>query len=288
MNHLFVNDLTVIDFSYFDYQHGIVGESWIVDIVLGGELDQQGMVFDFGHVKKRIKSLIDEEVDHRFVLSTQTHALQVEAETVDQTPYLALTWQGASGDFQHRSPAQAALLIDAKTVSKKSVAEHLEVKIQAVLPSNVSSVSLTLREEITDGAYYHYSHGLKKHDGNCQRIVHGHRSKIEIYQNNQRNTELEDLWSARFRNIYIATNDDLIESYESDGQTYYRFGYEASQGRFELSLPAQKVYLMDSDSTVELIAAHIADCCAHDHPDNYFEVRAYEGVGKGAIAIRKV
>lgn len=287
MNQLFVNDLTVIDFSYFDYQRGIVGESWIVDIVLGGELDQQGMVFDFGHVKKRIKALIDEEVDHRFVLSSQANSLQVESDHSGDEQYLSLCWQGASGNFKHESPAQAVLLMDAKTVNKKSVAAHLEDKIQAILPDNVSSVSLTLREEVIDGAYYHYSHGLKKHDGNCQRIVHGHRSKIEIFQNNQRNLELEDLWAARFRNIYIATNEDLIDSFESDGKTYYRFAYEACQGQFSLSLPAKKVYRMDSDSTVELIAAHIADCCALDYPDNYFEVRAYEGVGKGAIAIRK-
>ncbi|VFS42304.1 Uncharacterised protein [Serratia liquefaciens] len=33
---LFINDLTVMDFSFLDAESGLIGDSLIVDIILGG------------------------------------------------------------------------------------------------------------------------------------------------------------------------------------------------------------------------------------------------------------
>jgi len=54
---LFVDDLTVIDFSYLCKQRGIVGESWIVDVLLDGSLNEMSMVLDFAVLKSRSKPL---------------------------------------------------------------------------------------------------------------------------------------------------------------------------------------------------------------------------------------
>tara|TARA_R110001592_G_scaffold324870_1_gene604601 strand:+ start:9064 stop:9918 length:855 start_codon:yes stop_codon:yes gene_type:complete len=280
MTQLFVKNLSVIDFSYFDNRRGILGESWIVDITLSGQLDEQGMVFDFGHVKKKIKHIIDIHLDHRFVISSQTKNLEISTSS-EQTE---LNWKHSTGNYQHISPNSAVLILDIKTINKSSIEKYLEQIILPELPSNVDSIEIQLYEEQIDGAYYHYSHGLKKHDGNCQRIVHGHRSKIEIFENHQRNSKLEDYWSACFRNIYIGTKEDITKEFESEGKSYLTFSYSAQQGDFSLTIPKKRVYLIDTDSTVELIAEHILQQCNLNQATNHYLVKAFEGVGKGAIA----
>ena len=280
MTQLFVKNLSVIDFSYFDNRRGILGESWVVDIVLSGQLDEQGMIFDFGHVKKTIKKIIDEQVDHCFVISSQTKNL----ELIKNKQRTELNWKHITGNYQHISPHSSVLLLDVKTINKSSVGKYLEDIILPKLPKNVESIEIQLSEELIDGAYYHYSHGLKKHDGNCQRIVHGHRSKIEIFENHQRNTKLEDYWSACFRNVYIGTKEDISKEFDSEGKPYITFSYSAQQGDFSVTLPKKRVYLIESDSTVELIAEHILQQCVEKQPINHYLVRAYEGIGKGAVA----
>lgn len=282
MNHLFIDNLTVIDFAYLDHQRGLVGESWIADIVLGGELDEQGMVFDFGNVKRTIKRVIDERVDHRLVVPAQAGCLQR-----GENPGV-LTWNLDDGSkLHHEGPEQSVVFLDHHEVVPSAVARLLEQELKAVLPANVTNVEVSLREELIEGAYYHYVHGLKKHLGNCQRIAHGHRSPIHIDINGRRSPDLEKHWSRQWQDIYIGTREDLSQSWsDADGTEYVSFHYDAEQGEFRLTLPRRRVWLLETDTTVELIAAYLADEIKKDHPADEVRVKAFEGVGKGAIAVR--
>lgn len=283
MNHLFVDNLTVIDFAYLDHRRGLVGESWIVDVVLAGELDDQGMVFDFGSVKRTIKQVIDERVDHRLLVPRDQPGLRFR-EHGDRVEIECPLADGSVAT--HGSPLEAVLPVSGQQVLPSVVSALLQDELRTVLPGNVTGIEVHLREEEIDGPYYHYVHGLKKHVGNCQRIAHGHRSRIQIQRNHARDPELEGDWARRWQDIYIGTEEDLTARFVEDEISYLSFAYEANQGEFSLTLPANRVYLMDTDTTVELIAAHLADACKRAYAEDEIRVKAFEGVGKGALAIR--
>lgn len=283
MNHLFVDNLTVIDFAYLDASRGLVGESWIVDVVLGGELDDQGMVFDFSNVKRTIKRVIDERVDHRLVIPRGYSGLEWNEDEPDR-----FVWRLTDGTrILHQSPDEAVVWLSSERVVPSAVATLLEHELRAVLPANVTDVEISLREDVIEGAYYHYVHGLKKHLGNCQRIAHGHRSPIRIDRNGHRDRDLENRWAKLWQDIYVGSEEDVTRRWVAgDGTEYVTFEYEANQGEFALTLPQSRVYMLESDTTVELIAAHIAEQLKAEFPEDIIRVKAYEGVGKGAIASR--
>ena len=290
---LFVRDLTVIDSSYLCERRGIVGESWLVDIEMSGELNEMSMLLDFGRVKKLIKSIIDEEVDHKLLVPTEcplvhVHALENDESTVD------LLRPGRA--IHLRCPTQGFAFIPAPQVDKESVTRYLLGVLAKRLPGNIKDLSLTLRSERIEGAFYHYSHGLKKHDGNCQRIAHGHRSPVEILVDGERDEELEFNWAERWADIYLGTEEDRValgelalseraEASLKEGDAHYiGFKYVAPQGLFQLAMPAAEVEMIDTDTTIELLAHYIAREVKKQVGDKFVKIVAYEGVGRGPTA----
>ncbi|HET8904022.1 MAG TPA: 6-carboxytetrahydropterin synthase [Saccharospirillum sp.] len=283
MSRLFVDNLTVLDFSYFHPTRGVVGESWIVDVELVGELNEEGMVFDFGHVKKLLKAALDSGMDHTLVLPAKLPGLTLQ-ET-DNGERILAEYHNARGAlrFQYESPREAVYLVETDDISIDSVRPTLEAHLNTLVPDNVSQVVLRLRSEVIDGPFYHYSHGLKKHQGDCQRICHGHRSRVEIFRNGKRDAEVERDWAERFQDIYLITEEDIVASPGSDSDLIH-VGYDAEQGRFDVWLPQARTETLKTDTTVELIAAHLANSLAMEYPRDRWRVRAFEGVMKGAIA----
>lgn len=280
MNRLFLNRLTVIDASLLHASRGLLGESWQVDIELEGSLDHQGMVLDFAQVKRQVKQTLDNHFDHRLLVPQLYPGCHVD----HSGHQCEIRFRMKSGEeILHRGPDESVTLIRSTEIKTDALEHAIIENIRPNLPDNVRHIRLHLHPEKIRGARYQYSHGLKHHSGNCQRIAHGHRSRIHIFRNGTRVKELEQEWAERWRDIYLGTRSDLRDRFEMGGTHYYRFSYTADQGSFELVLPKAHCYLIDDDSTVENLARHIALSLKRLHPDSHFRVRAFEGVDKGAI-----
>jgi 6-pyruvoyl-tetrahydropterin synthase len=274
---LFVDDLTHVDFSYLDADRGLLGESWAVRLELDGTLNDEGMICDFGIVKKRVKQWFDDGIDHALAVATGMANLQIE----QSNGCTQIRWTDTQGRLLScKGPEQAFALLDIDAITPEAVASWCESRLVELFPDEVQGLKLTLYPETIDNALYHYSHGLQKHQGNCQRIAHGHRSRVLVFLNDERSAEQEAFWAEQFKDIYIGTQSHLVG--EAAGISY--FAYEAPQGKFELSLPSDRVYMIETESTVEQIAAHMAQVTARNCAGKKVEVRAFEGIGKGAIA----
>ncbi|MET1256061.1 6-carboxytetrahydropterin synthase [Aliikangiella maris] len=282
MQALFVDQLSVIDFAYFHPQRGIVGESLILDVELHGELNDEGMLFDFSFVKKRIKSCVDNLVDHKFLVATGAANIKV----TPSPEQLVLELTTTNGDYiEHISPQQAVYLLDSTEVTPEAIIQSIQPEILKILPDNVTQINLRLSPEKIEQDYYHYSHGLKKHFGDCQRIAHGHRSRIEVFIDNNFSADYSKYIAQMWSDIYLATKEDILTSKIINGADYYIFQYHANQGMFQLTIPQNKCYLLETDTTVELIADFLAQHIKQKNPNAKVKVKAYEGVDKGAIVV---
>ena len=281
---LFVRDLTVIDFSYLCDKRGMLGESYIVDVELHGGLDQTSMVLDFAKVKKVIKQAIDQLVDHKLALP----ALSTQLKTQSKDGIHITQFNCDRGMIRMAAPAEAVVEIPAAAINEQSLSAFLTQSIMPLLPDNVEKLVFTLRAETSTSFYYHYSHGLKKHDGNCQRIAHGHRSTIQIFADNMLSPRLNKYWCERWQDIYLGTAEDICEPAELTVLTadtaVYCFRYQAAQGWFELTMPKSHCEIVPCDTTVECLADFIAKELKQLENTKTYKVVAYEGVGKGAIA----
>lgn len=99
------------------------------------------------------------------------------------------------------------------------------------------------------------------------------------------------MWCQRWQVIYLAHAVDRIGwgdtpfAAHGDGRGLLCFGYRAGQGDFAIALPADWCEEVTVDTTIEQIAGHIASVVASSLPGKRIDVRVYEGVEKGAVAM---
>lgn len=286
---LFVEKLTSIDSSFLCPRRGIVGESWLLDVELGGDLNEQQMLFDFADVKRTIKRYVDLTFDHKLLLPASFAAIE---RLPAASECVCLRMETARGPVWMAAPEQAITWLEgAQEISCNSLAEAIAEGLKPLLPANVTQVKIELRHEDAGPPHFHYSHGLRMHGGNCQRIAHGHRSRLRIAVEGQYDEGLTRQWCQRWQTIYLAHEADLLPWSASpfasygEGRGLLCFGYQAGQGDFALALAAENCELVKVDTTIEQIAGYIAATVAAGLPGKRIDVRVYEGVEKGAVAM---
>ncbi|CAN0522149.1 unnamed protein product, partial [Ectocarpus sp. 12 AP-2014] len=225
--------------------------------------------------KPWIKRTLDDGLDHTLLVPTQAPGISVTdcpegIRIRTTTPY----------PMDVRGPKEAFSLLPWHSITLEAVAEHLSHQLTEQRPTNVDRVTLILSEEAIDGAAYGYSHGLKRHAGNCQRIAHGHRSRLHIWQQNTRQPQLEQQWASWLDNRYLLEQADIAEqSHET-----LTCRYQAAQGTFSLTLPQRLCTVLPGPTTVENIAVWLAEEVA-TKSNTATRIQAFEGVNKGAIAM---
>lgn len=291
---LFYNNITVLDYAYLDHNQGVIGGSLKVNIELIGTTDLEGVVFDFSYAKKKIKEIIDLECDHRLIVPKDSFKM------VENEVHLELDFGVNDKTLKYICPREAICEISSSHVNKATIQVYLESILLKEMPENVESIIVELEEEErgSDFSYFNYTHGLKEHYGNCQRLFHGHRSTVEVYIAGTRSVELEkwlahDLFSS---NIHFIKTENILnietlkkETNEAtlEGRIYdhsdIEIQYTSAQGKYYGKIPCEMAYIIDEETTVENLSMHFLKVVQKKTGlKTGIMIKAFEGIAKGA------
>jgi len=275
---LFLRDFTVLDFAFLHGEQGLLGDSLHVSAELEGELDEQGFILDFGPAKKILKKLVDDTLDHKLVIPGLNSRLKGTAKGLEFAGLL------------YEAPDEAVEVLEGEEITIPLLAEFLEKEAMQRLPANVKGVKFLLRPEarFDSEPNYRYTHGLRLHDGNCQRLLHGHRNPVEVWRGSERVRALEEFLAAEWENAHFTFAPTLVSKLDLPLGRRQKalpglaeIAYDSPQGSFRAHLPAARIILLSTEPSIENIARLGAERLqAEGH--GLLRVVAYEGLNKGA------
>lgn len=300
---LFYKNVTVLDYAFLDDHMGVVGDALRVHVEFIGRTDSEGVVYDFSYAKKKVKEIIDLDCDHRLVVP---RGLISDEEAKKEEGIVSFDYSYGLGEevVSYTCPREGLCVLPSRHVSKETIQTYLEDIILEQMPETVSAVKITLEDEQLpeDKASFHYTHGLKEHYGNCQRLFHGHKNTVDVSVNGRPAPEFEDyLATDLFKgNVHFCKWENVVNKkdvlslagLEANEMPQGRLtevpkidiSYQSSQGEFQGSLPGRAVFLMEQESTVENLSMLFAKLVKEMvDPEDIVEVRAYEGIAKGAV-----
>ncbi len=267
---LFVENVTIIDYAYLRPDVRIAGDSLILTVELRGELDHNGFIVDFGKLKPMVKQLVDSELDHRLLLPDRDRELIVE----EIGGRVIVRY----GTLTYEAPPLAIARLDAIAITHDTISQRIQQLVAPHLSPNVSALRCHLARDARaeQQASFAYTHGLRHHDGNCQRLLHGHRGVFVVIWDGIRDPELEGTLIQRFDGAHFASARDVSGD---------AVAYRAAQGDFTALLPAGRIVSMAVEPTIENIAQFAFEELVRGQglDARRLMVRAYEGPNKGAM-----
>jgi len=265
---LFIENVTILDYAYLRPDVRVAGDSLVLSVETRGELNANGFIVDFGVLKPLVKRLVDAELDHRLLLPTRDRELSVEE--VDGRCIIRY------GSLTYEAPATAVAGLDAIAISHDTIARRIEALVAPHLAPNVTEfrAHLTRDARAEQQAGFAYTHGLRHHDGNCQRLLHGHRGVFVAMLDGIRDPELEGWLVRRFDGVHFAAARDV------HGDTV---AYQAAQGDFTAHLPPGRLVVLDTEPSIENVTqfAFAEVTRVHNLDARRLVLQGYEGPQRG-------
>ncbi len=293
---LFVRDIAQIDCALLDPSLGVVGQSWHVDLTVTGTLDDNGFVVDFSPLKAMVRQVLKESVDHALLLPVGSQAVQFMDSESGESWRMRCRPRNAVSEqvWDYECPMGAVLPIRSVAIKASIVEQEIGRILRHRLSERVRNISINLREEKTESteATYRYTHGIRGHDGLCQRLLHGHRSKIEVFIGDERRPDLEHFVTREIfgSNVHIATPEQIVSGGGEIGQRGktdepVTLAYRGSLGQYRLVLPSSRIFFVEKETSIERITMEVAKLLKREeNPREKLRVLCYEGINKGAVA----
>jgi 6-pyruvoyl-tetrahydropterin synthase len=292
---IFISDLLTVDCAVFDPSRGIIGQSWHLDVEIHGALSENHFVYDFGKLKQLVRQTAKTSIDHALLIPVGSQRVNFSESIGAESWDMQSANRGDGGRWKYTCPAGAVFPIRAVHVKTSTVEQEFNKLLRHRLPASVLGVKIRLREESAEptAAFFRYTHGIAGHEGLCQRLFHGHRSRIEVHVGEERRPDLEHYVCRELFNseIHIASPGQVISGDYTVGQRGEPgkdlvLEFSASLGRYHASLPADRVFIVDGETSIECLTRHLA-MLIQDRIGNLerVQVRCFEGINKGAVAV---
>jgi 6-pyruvoyl-tetrahydropterin synthase len=294
---IFLNDITKVDAALFDPSRGVIGQTWKVDVTLTGPLNTNGFVFDFSDFKKMVRKVLKSSLDHALIIPINSQSVIFKGQSRGECWVMrARNGKGTlEQEWSYISPPGAVFPSRSVALNRQILEQEIVRSLRHRLPPEILNISATLREDeaIPTEAVFRYTHGIANHTGMCQRLFHGHKSRIQCFVGEERRPDYEhylvrDILGSH---VHIATpsqykaGPEILPGFRGKSKELITLAYEASQGYFEASIPADRVFMVEGETSIECLSRELARVVKREeNTSEKVRIICFEGIDKGAIA----